>query len=300
LSDHIPEHGEGGLFPGEHAAIIPDAAQLAEKEKAERQRSGENHRQLLVNLQTRQTDAQVLQAQANRTIARLTAALLVVSLMGGFVSILQFQATKRSADAALRAVQLTEDSRDESDIYNGELLIRMKDQSRAMHRSADASVNAAVTANDTLKNSRSAFRQEQRAYLSATAFVMSSPAVVTDKSGRHVCGDVHAANSGRTPAFNIEIFRHATYGQDAESTVKGLAIPKNTPNGDVLGTVGDKYGTACTPVVDSPTEQSLTNGSLPLYIYGAIEYDDIFGDHHETGFCSERVLKQYGFHTLYG
>lgn len=178
---------------------------------------------------------------------------------------------------------------------NREVLRQSIRQSQSSREGAAAATKAATIADDTLKDSRASFRQEQRAYLTVAAFEMSTPPVVVDKNGRHVCGDIHTANSGRTPALNPAIVRYATFGPNAETSVEALKIPNRPPNGDVLGVTGDKYGSACTLPVDGDAERRLIDGTIPLYIYGAIEYDDIFGQHHETGFCGERVLRSTAF-----
>jgi hypothetical protein len=158
-------------------------------------------------------------------------------------------------------------------------------------KSADAAQSAATTAENTLKSSGESFRQEERAYLWAISFNMSSGPVITDVKGDHVCADVHIVNSGKTPANGVHIWRRATYGPNAERTVRAFRPPEYlTASGDMLGTTGEKWGTAFTDPVDKATEKALLDGSIPLYVYGVVQYFDIFGDYHETGFCSQRVL----------
>jgi hypothetical protein len=65
-------------------------------------------------------------------------ALVIVSLVSGFISILQFMAAKQSADVALRAVNVAQDTRDDNNISGSDTLIQMKAQSMAMRKSAEA------------------------------------------------------------------------------------------------------------------------------------------------------------------
>jgi len=103
LADHVPEYGKHDVPLVNDTGLIPTADEIAERQRAEQEHREQDNRQLLLDLQTRQTAAQALQASSNVTIARLTGALVIVSLIGGFVSFLQFQATNQSAKAAQSA-----------------------------------------------------------------------------------------------------------------------------------------------------------------------------------------------------
>jgi hypothetical protein len=166
----------------------------------------------------------------------------------------------------------------------------------AAQESAAAANNAARIAGNTLIASQNSFKQEQRAYLWASSFNMSNPPTCPDSRGVHVCADVHVVNSGKTPANGVHIWRYAIFGPNAERTIKAMKVPEyKTPSGDVLGLSGDKWGTAFTPVVDNATASSLIDGTISLYIYGVVQYFDIFGEYHETGFCSQRVQRGTAF-----
>jgi hypothetical protein len=155
---------------------------------------------------------------------------------------------------------------------------------------AEAAQSAAGTAKATLESSARTFRQEQRAYLWASSFNMANPPVCEIPGGKRICADVHIVNSGRTPATGVRIHRYATFGANAESVIKAMKIPSDTsPAGDVLGAVGDKWGTAATDVVNDATAKELLDGTTSIYVYGVVQYYDIFGQYHETGFCSYRL-----------
>jgi hypothetical protein len=165
----------------------------------------------------------------------------------------------------------------------------------ASRKSADAATSAAATAKATLDGSAQSFKQEQRAYLWASSFNMAAPPTC-DYGGLRVCADVHIVNSGKTPANGVHLHRYATFGPGAEAVIKMMRVPEyKTPSGDMLGTTGDKWGTAFTEIVDPVTAKALVDGKTPLYIYGVVQYFDIFGEYHETGFCSQRVLNNTPF-----
>jgi hypothetical protein len=74
-----------------------------------------------------------------------------------------------------------------------------------------------------------------------------------------------------------------------EQTIKNMQVPAYTsPGGNMLGNIGDTFGTA-------PTEKNLIDGSVPIYIYGVIQYSDIFGEYHEAGYCFLRVFRSTAF-----
>jgi len=160
---------------------------------------------------------------------------------------------------------------------------------------ADAAQSAAGTAKATLEASRQSFRQDERAYLWASSFNMSNPTSVCQfPGGTRICADVHIVNSGRTPAIGVRIHRYATSGApdstDVEAVIKAMKVPPYTsPAGDMLGSVGDKWGTAATDVLNEATAKEILDGKTSLYVYGVVQYFDIFNEYHETGFCSYRL-----------
>jgi hypothetical protein len=167
---------------------------------------------------------------------------------------------------------------------------------RANKQAADAATSAAATAKSTLDSSSRSFRQEERAYAAVTNALMSNPPICQIPGPKRVCVDVHCANSGRTPAIGIRIHRYATFGGHSEQTIREMKVPiYTTPDGTMLGNVGESMGTAATNPVDDATAQKLINADTPVYIYGVIQYFDIFGEYHETGFCYERVFHSTKF-----
>ena len=161
---------------------------------------------------------------------------------------------------------------------------------------ADAARDAATIAKSTLESSSQSFKQEERAYVATTNALMSNPPICQTPGPTRVCADVHCANSGRTPAIGIRFHRYATFGTDSEQKIKQMKIPAYaSPAGTMLGNVGDQWGTAPTDPVDTATAQKLIDADIPIYIYGVIQYFDIFGEYHETGYCYERVLHSTAF-----
>jgi hypothetical protein len=63
----------------------------------------------------------------------------------------------------------------------------------------------------------------------------------------------------------------------------------------MLGNIGDQWGTAPTDPLNTLTTKELTDADISVYIYGVIQYFDIFGEYHETGFCYARVPHSNAF-----
>ncbi len=177
-------------------------------------------------------------------------------------------------------------------------LSQIGDQIWAAKDAANAAQDAAETARTTLERSSTSFKQETRAYVSPTNALMSSPPTCPDNLGLHICADIHYANSGKTPAVGVRCYRYASFGDRSEADIKALEVPLYAkPDGSLLGNVPerDQFGTAFTRIVDQTTGQKLIDGDIPIVIYGVIQYFDIFGDYHETGFCYERVHRSTAF-----
>jgi hypothetical protein len=170
----------------------------------------------------------------------------------------------------------------------------------ANKEAADAAKSAADTAAHTLKHSQDAFKRQERAYISVVSLNMSSPAFCETPedrlgTGQHfVCADVHYTNGGRTPAVGVHIYRHATFGPRASREILKMVAPAYTaPHSNLIGTGAAGFATANTTPVGQWTAQQLLAASsrmYSLYVYGVIEYSDVFGDYHETGFCFHRVI----------
>jgi hypothetical protein len=166
-------------------------------------------------------------------------------------------------------------------------------------KQAEAATSAANTAGETLNSSIQSFKQEERAYVATTNAVMANPPLCNIppvKDRVRVCVDVHCANSGRTPAIGIRLHRYATFGRDSEEVIRSMKVPAyKSPDGSMLGNVGEQWGTAPTDPADRDTANKLVNAEMPVYIYGIIQYFDVFGEYHETGYCYQRVLHGTAF-----
>lgn len=214
--------GGGGI-------LLPDSAELAKREEAERNRRESQNQKFFRRLQRIQTRSQIAQARANIVIAKFTAALAVAAFVGGSVAWMQFQAAKQSADAARDAARIARDALDSNDISSFDTMLQMKAQSRATQKSAEAARSAATTASraaeDTHELAISAGKQADisRQQLDSSErpwvkidldlFVApseSSPASFDSSGMLHLNVLIVAKNVGKSPAVKAQVSAELT------------------------------------------------------------------------------------------
>lgn len=134
------------------------------------------------------------------------------------------------------------------------------------------------------------FKDQERAYVWVKSITI--PDGIDIDEGQHIKVNVNLVNSGRTPATRYRFFRYITFGSNAERTIKTMSIPKNAvPLNGVIGPGEGHFGTAISDIIDKSTAEKFHKEMITIYIYGVIQYYDIFNRYHETGFC--QVLKPF-------
>lgn len=166
----------------------------------------------------------------------------------------------------------------------------------ANRTSADAAASAADTARKTLESSDQSFKTEQRAYLYTTSTIMTVVkhppfCEIPGFKGKRLCVDVHFINGGKTPAIGTRTHRRVIVADDdsAEHTIKAFDIPSYTPAGSTTGAGVDSFVTAVTEELTDAQIKGWTAGTEFVYVYGVIEYSDLFDQVHNTGFCLKRL-----------
>jgi hypothetical protein len=109
------------------------------------------------------------------------------------------------------------------------------------------------------------------------------------------CSGIHYHNLGRTPAISIVVTGYMAYGWKGNNPLGALPIPAydgltgsslaNGPDGTstLLRTKGD-IGT------EMGTKSMMQNQNGGFYLYGYIQYKDIFDEFHITAFCNYHPL----------
>jgi hypothetical protein len=193
-----------------------------------------------------------------------------------------------------------------------------RQQTGASITAANAAKSASDTAAQTLQEMKdsaastsaatlAAFKQEQRPYIVVTAYNVMPvqnavyTGVYAKKGGTHFCIRFESANRGRTPALSIFDKVFVIYGKDGEKTVRRMKTPAYPEGaGEVMAPTPEnsgEYGDACTDPIDEQTVSDLAKGTVDLYIYGSVQYKDIFGDLHETRYCGYRPAGFSPFHN---
>lgn len=140
--------------------------------------------------------------------------------------------------------------------------------------------------------------------------------------GQFVIGYI---NSGRTPAMNVTVLINTNMRENPIPDDVGFATPDSQPSKTVLAPLVDvttavgafpineplpNLGTQM-PSPQGGTEAQASPAPPPIqtpipfisqdrkeyYVYGKIEYDDIFGNHHKTKFCLINTPFTTGFRS---
>jgi hypothetical protein len=140
-----------------------------------------------------------------------------------------------------------------------------------------------------------ALRVDQRAWINIS--VGQAPLI----EGKQIEMPIRVTNSGKTPAFNVQgviVVNLLGVGEEPDFDYKsghpfyaidvGAAIPNSPANFSFP--VLPKYRTPqepLAPVLDnSAITQGIGTGKLYIAVHSKVTYDDVFGTHHWTTFCS--------------
>jgi hypothetical protein len=167
-------------------------------------------------------------------------------------------------------------------------------------KSADAADNAAKAAKIAAENGGAAFHADQRGWL-MTTFQSNEVAQLRDGS---LWGPITIVNTGKTPIlrmYGIFVLRLFDYDKtphfeaikkDISDLEKKTILAGRGPTSDSVA----MYGGSLFPNIPRPIQvhgESVTPTEFAKYprrayivLYGSIAYDDVFGHHHWTNFCS--------------
>ena len=269
MPHNIPPDSEHEIPFTDTAAIIPNAAERAEREKTERDRRADSDHQLILQLQKRQTDAQEIQAKSNKVIAGLTAALVVVSLVSGFVSYLQFTAANNSAEAAKSAANTAANTRLDLKTSGEETKAQVDRIIAEQQRTATAMEQSVVSAKRAMETSerqnREAMQLGQRPYLAVGKFQLDDP---DPKNPYKIIGaSIAFENVGKSLA-NVQ---HAYRVVELRNTMMGnRSLVRETAEELFLRSHRDLHGR-----VDEP--QSIPPGATPGFYIQAEDLNSTYG-----------------------
>jgi hypothetical protein len=285
------DYGENNReYDPELAFAINDPKEAERKRVEQEEERRKKYETLTIELQTRQTNAQELQARSNTAITFLTAALIVISIAGAFVNWLQFQTAKDSTKAALAATYLSCLSAQTAQAT----LIEMRnegDYSYAMARAA-ATQNAGEI-------------DSERAFVRIFA---TTPRQDQIQAGNFII-PIDIRNEGKGTAVKFSGNYRAVFLNNGEqlrfdsknmSSVGSLFLRQEISpaptDGYNLARLNIKVRNPTGVAIDiSPAviKDFFATSSATIYFYGNLTYTDVFGS-YSAEFCQPMFVMQPG------
>ena len=175
-------------------------------------------------------------------------------------------------------------------------------QVKAMGDNAQEAARLANTAEATRQSSQEAStkaiqnsiqiaRSDQRAYIYVPIPPKVPDEIQCNNAGSAMCTRFEYLNLGKTPAVAIAVTAFFEYGHQQggfdEQTMLTMQIPKGSGlQGSIQANSSPGSGVAFIQGINLPRcIQGYHEPSCEDHLYGVIQYDDIFGESHETGFC---------------
>ena len=182
-------------------------------------------------------------------------------------------ASKKASDTASQALADSESSFDKT-------LTQMQAQTRAQR-------TAAQVADQSLKTTQNAFRDDQRAWIGVVGL---SPFNL--KVGESPSFSAIGINIGKTPAINTQTFI-AAQGILRDSKIEFTYVPIGMRSRSVVVPSSQLSIGPSGAIVPFTSAQinDITSGRVVVYVYGKVMYEDVFRRGHQTTFCF--VLKDW-------
>jgi hypothetical protein len=165
--------------------------------------------------------------------------------------------------------------------------------------SADAAKKSADTAHSSLVLSQETFKVQQRPYV-----WVKTPTIEPDglSPNKPIYMNIEFANAGATPALQMVSHVYVKFSEVADSDFDAAKYLYKQPGVEKSGIITQNSTLFATAVSAKPvtlwTKKPIPwNGSDPIFVYGRIEYRDVFGDDHSTEFCWHYLLPNQVFMT---
>ncbi|HEY1948892.1 MAG TPA: hypothetical protein VGG97_17930 [Bryobacteraceae bacterium] len=265
-----------------------DEKTKAEREERERQKAHDN---LVLQFQSRQTEAQETQANWSKRVGKFTIVLVVVTAIGMLVSYLQFVAARNSAKAAEAATYLS-------------CLSAQTAQATLLEMRNDADYSYAMARVAATQNF--AEMDSGRAVVRVVATTPTQENIMSDK----FLVNIEVRNDGKGTAVNVtprykavlvrnnDILRfdnkHMSSVTAAALREKESSTPVPTPGFKAAHLSIRVLDGTNAPVIPSPIIQDFfAASSATIYFYGNVTYSDIFRK-YTVKFCQPLYIMQAG------
>jgi hypothetical protein len=163
----------------------------------------------------------------------------------------------------------------------------------AASRAASSAANSAEISDRTLREVQSTARRQLRAYVDVIGVIRTK-----NPDGDGFGAAIMVKNSGLTPATNLS--------QWAKIDLREMPLQSSFPlycrERDSLGVIAPDGQTLSIPVflrdLTPLEEQALRQNGKAIYVYGEIDYTDVFGDQHRSIFRFRCNGQGYGLGTF--
>lgn len=216
---------------------------------------------------------------------------LVISLMAALFTCLQWwEARETRIDSHQDAVDARRMAADQFKIQREDAQEQSQIQEKDVTRAASAADRSAKAAE------KSAFLAEQAQRTNRETFQISERARVSVKSmrllplevGKPATAVVVIENFGKTPASQLAILHTLMLTREALNQDPREELPQAKPRSGVLMSSETVDVTSISNRTIGDDELAALNlGTLHMYVFGKLEYVDIFDHHHGTRFCGE-------------
>lgn len=167
-------------------------------------------------------------------------------------------------------------------LFSYRALLQVQRQASIMETQAKLMEASLEETRRTISENNRTFQIGNRAYLGAKRGKLKQPVEVEQP----IEAEIEFVNKGNTPAFVINSTTGIYFFKP-----KRFKLPRLRPKKRDFGSSGSvsKDGDINFIVKHSPIDEkkmdSFKKGELWLYVWGAFEYKDVFGESHQTNFC---------------
>jgi hypothetical protein len=150
------------------------------------------------------------------------------------------------------------------------------------HELAVQAKNQADRTKDLASLSEKSLRIDQRAWISYTVQSFPNPGVAPVDQPFFV--HFEFKNSGRTPARNVKACYAYTFL--SRETIPDFKCPKIGDIGNIFPQGSSYSDLLVSPKFDKSDRDKILDGSYRLWVYGRVQYSDVFGVDHWLQFCN--------------
>jgi len=298
VPDYIPDDSPDKAPLVDTFGRIKTPEEIEAYNRAEQDRREHHYRKLLLEAETRQANAQHVQANASRSIGFLTAGLVIVSLISGCVSYLQFVAANENARAAESAAVTARQTLKEVQ-SSGEDTKKLAADTHDLASAAKSQAEASKVIADSEKTV--AFSTQRQAAISASAAKSAETAIHLTESADIILEGIACSTTGETVLrLDTElngVWRNA--GRGGASKVKAsfsvglygaeIAPLTEMPSESYIGAGTVLQSTKkmrIGPSIGNTDEARMANltrindGTLPFHAWGWVTYEDRFRGKH--------------------